>query len=133
MTRKLHHVSIKAAVYSPDRSKILVIHAPLDDKYKSHDWGLPGGHLDDGETIDHAIERELMEECGITVPELKKTNFFAHSNGKIVLAYTGVAKTDELDSQQDNLEGFPEWLTRQEFERIEIEPGYRKLVLDNWV
>ena len=76
MPHTLHKVTVKAAVYSPDRSKVLVIHMEHEDEWKSHDWGLPGGHLDEGETIDHAIARELMEECGIAVAGLTKTDFF---------------------------------------------------------
>lgn len=34
-------------------------------------WGLPGGFVDHGESADAAIRRELMEETGIELAELK--------------------------------------------------------------
>lgn len=126
----MHHlfkVVTKAAVYSHDKSKILVIHM---DRISG--WGLPGGHIEENEDMDDAMRRELFEECGVEPESLKKVGFFYHSNGKIVLAYTGTLKSDDIVSKQDNLEGIPKWLTREEFESITIEPNYRKLVLDNW-
>ena len=127
----MHHlfkVVTKAAVYSHDKSRVLVIH--MD---RINGWGLPGGHIEEDEDMDDAMRRELFEECGVELEALKKVDFFYHSNGKIVLAYTGVLKNDDIISKQDNLEGIPKWLSREEFESIIIEPNYRKLVLDNWM
>lgn len=127
----MHHlfkVVTKAAIYSHDKSKVLVIH--MD---RVNGWGLPGGHIEENEEMDNVMRRELFEECGVEPKYLKKVDFFYHSNGKIVLAYVGTLKSDEIISKQDNLEGIPKWLTREDFEKIEIEPNYRKLVLDNWI
>jgi 8-oxo-dGTP pyrophosphatase MutT (NUDIX family) len=126
----MHHlfkVVTKAAIFSQDKSKVLVIHIN-----RNKDYGLPGGHIEENEAIDDAMRRELFEECGVEAKSLKKVGFFYHSNGKIVLAYVGTLKSDEIASKQDNLEGTPKWLTREEFANIDIEPNYSKLVLDNW-
>ncbi|MFZ2544610.1 MAG: NUDIX hydrolase [Candidatus Saccharimonadales bacterium] len=124
----LFKVVTKAAIYSRDKSKVLVIDINFDN-----DWGLPGGHIEENEEIEEAMRRELYEECGVEAESLKKVNFFYHSNGKVVLAYVGTLKSDDIISKQDNLEGIPKWLSREEFESIAIEPNYRKLVLDNWI
>ena len=125
--RTLFPVSTKAAIYSKDASHILVIYI---NKNKS--WGLPGGHIEAGETPDQAIKRELMEECGLTIPHLQRRDFFLHSEGKITLAYTGVAPSHTLQSTQHNCEGIPTWVTRAEFATLTIEPHYKELVLAAW-
>ncbi|PID32976.1 hypothetical protein CR969_03230 [Candidatus Saccharibacteria bacterium] len=127
----MHHqfpVSTKAALFNIDKSKVLLIG---DDKGKDN-WGLPGGHMQSGETPDQAIRRELFEECSVKPKDLRQCGFFMHRRGKIVLAYTGTVKDETVCSSQDEPEGQPKWLTKEQFDEIDIYPGYRQVVLDNW-
>jgi len=48
--KTLFKVSTKAAIFNQDKSKVLVIH--MD---KINDYGLPGGHIDEGEDIEQAL------------------------------------------------------------------------------
>lgn len=49
---------------------------------KEHFFVFPGGHVEDGETIEGAIVREAMEETSVTVKITKKlyTHFYNSSN-----------------------------------------------------
>lgn len=125
--RQTFPVSVKAAIYDTSGERVLVIHMDRRDAY-----GLPGGHIDEGEALDDAMRRELMEECGIAPDYLSHEDFFIHSEGKIVLAYTGRVRDDTLASQQNNLEGIPKWLTRSEFIATNVEQCYRDFVIQQW-
>lgn len=126
--RKTFRVATKAVIYDSHKTKVLVIHMDQNDEY-----GLPGGHIEENETIDESIARELYEECGIENIFLRKVDFFTHADGKIVLAYIGIYnKPESIVSKQDNLEGIPVWLSKDEFQSINIESNYKKLVLQNW-
>ncbi|NCX94599.1 MAG: NUDIX domain-containing protein, partial [Gammaproteobacteria bacterium] len=53
-------------------------------------WALPGGHLESGESIEHGVFRELLEETQLAVSEgelragLKMVREFAHPNRSTV-------------------------------------------------
>ena len=125
--KQLFKVSTKIALFDQSKEHVLTIHMSLSD-----DWGLPGGHIDEGETPIDAITRELLEECGVKIDTIQRKDFFMHSNGKLVLAFTGTVTNTAIKSQQNDLEGVPKWLTHTEFETIRIEPNYRDFVLSNW-
>lgn len=125
--KRLFKVTTKIALFDKSKEHILVIHLSWNN-----DWGLPGGHIEDSETPIDAMKRELIEECGIVPDIINQNSFFIHSSGKLVLAYVGATTDTTLKSEQNESEGVPKWLTRSEFEAINIEPGYRDLVLSNW-
>ena len=86
MDRDLHPVSAKIAIYTPDRTKVLLT------EYVPGKYGLPGGHLDAGEAPEEALIRELHEELSISLTPAKITrrDFWRHNNSKIVLGFTAI-------------------------------------------
>ena len=55
-----------------NKGKILLIRNSYGHKL----WTFPGGGIDRGETMERAIEREVMEEVGIKVNDLKRIGEF---------------------------------------------------------
>ena len=60
-------VSAAAVVVNPE-GKVLVLHHVLRP---NTGWGLPGGFIDAGEQPHEAIARELMEEAGIEITDVR--------------------------------------------------------------
>lgn len=54
-------------------------------------WGLPKGHLEDGETPDRAALREVEEETGlgdlVLGPELQTIDWFFRARGRLIHKY----------------------------------------------
>jgi 8-oxo-dGTP diphosphatase len=48
-------------------------------------WGMVGGHVEDGESFDEAVHRELLEETGLSLPkgslQVWVAEQFSYSNG----------------------------------------------------
>jgi 8-oxo-dGTP diphosphatase len=40
-------------------------------------WDVPGGHIEDGESLEDALQRELMEECGAQLISAKPFAYLA--------------------------------------------------------
>ncbi|AUI85295.1 7,8-dihydro-8-oxoguanine-triphosphatase [Vibrio azureus] len=64
--KRIHIVA--AIILNSDKSQIFITKRP-DDKHKGGFWEFPGGKVEQDETIEQAMNRELEEEIGITVTE----------------------------------------------------------------
>ncbi len=53
-----------AALIRDDRGRVLVVHRTYS---REEPWALPGGWLESGESIEHSLRRELLEETGLNV------------------------------------------------------------------
>lgn len=67
MTRLIH---VAAAVIEDTQGRIFIAKRP-DDKHQGGLWEFPGGKVEDGETAEQALVRELEEEIGIGVTNCK--------------------------------------------------------------
>ncbi|WP_274883554.1 8-oxo-dGTP diphosphatase MutT [Vibrio harveyi] len=64
--KRIHIVA--AIIFNQDKSQIFITKRP-DDKHKGGFWEFPGGKVEQGESVEQAMIRELEEEIGITVTE----------------------------------------------------------------
>ncbi|HLR02678.1 MAG TPA: NUDIX hydrolase [Virgibacillus sp.] len=65
----------------------------LLQKRHNGNWGLPGGLMDLGESFEDVAKREVLEETGLVVKNLKLLNVYSGSN-----YYLKVSNGDELYS-----------------------------------
>lgn len=58
--------TVSAVIFNPE-GKILLC--------RSHKWNneyvIPGGHIEPGERMEDALKREIMEECGLEIFDIK--------------------------------------------------------------
>lgn len=79
------------------------------------DWAIPGGFINEHESLEHAVTRELQEETGIHINYLEQLYTFGkpHRDPRkhiISIAYFGIVKTSEfqrLRAETDAIEA--EW------------------------
>jgi mutator protein MutT len=70
-------VTARALLVNPQGELLIVRRSQSDDRHPGT-WDIPGGQVEDGETVEAALAREVIEEAGITIrqPHL----LFATSN-----------------------------------------------------
>ena len=64
------HIEVVAAIIQRDGKYLAVQRGPAKLDYISHKWEFPGGKVEEGESAEQAIIRELNEEVGILSTEL---------------------------------------------------------------
>lgn len=131
--KETEHVVLKRTMYTDNNEnsahwdwiarknsqKAVVIACLLDDKLvvikefrvpiEGYEYGLPAGLIDEGETVEDAVRRELEEETGLTVTEIMDISPAVLSsvgltNEEIHIAYvkaTGVPNKEKLEASED--------------------------------
>jgi mutator protein MutT len=92
-------------------------------------WEFPGGKAHDGETLDQALRREIMEELNTAIVDT--TEIFRAS-------HTYPDRTIELHFFRGTLAGDPEpalgqelrWISRDEFSTLDFPPADADLLVE---
>ena len=72
------HIVSAAAVVLNDQNEILLIRGP------KRGWEMPGGQVEEGESLKNAAIRETKEESGIDIEIIKFCGIFQNVTGSIV-------------------------------------------------
>ena len=119
-------IDVVAAVIKKD-NKYLIAQRNRNKHFAFY-WEFPGGKVDNGETFEIALQREINEELSIGIKIYKKissqihkddkinvkVNYFLceHSTGKIIL------------SEHEDLK----WVTKKELSSYRMAPGDSKII-----
>ena len=130
MAKNYEAITCKVAFYIPDGSKVLVVEYANNEGY-----GLPGGHLENGEEPIKACIREVQEELGLVLSTTRLTlkHSWRHTNGKIILGYVSSLFEDALMDVKDVNEIVAiRWVDIEKIKDGSVPVGtYRQFILDN--
>ncbi|HPY83454.1 NUDIX domain-containing protein [Ruminococcus sp. XPD3002] len=87
---------VKGIVFSPDMKKILLLQRSSFEDTGAYCWEPPGGKIEENESPEEAVLREIQEESGISidnVDELLDVSLFKH-NGHTLLSIGYLCHSD---------------------------------------
>ena len=116
-------VAVKALLF--DQDKFLLVKRSDKARGEHHYWELPGGRMEFGETPENALQRELMEETGLSANilcPLQTWSFFREEETQIV-GITFLCKAEsnkvQLSSEHDDFA----WVRFEEIPQYNIVPS----------
>lgn len=71
--RTIHRTIVSALVFSKDGKLLMGMKDPKDGGVYADCWHIPGGGVDEGETQEQALRREMLEEVGIDIENCRVT------------------------------------------------------------
>ena len=116
-------------VFLNDREEILLFLRDNDPEIPYPNmWDVPGGHVEDGETPEECIVREMKEEMDL---ELQDFKLFSVREFRDRIEYTYSAKAHFAIDEIDLREGQRlQWFTRSQVRQTELACGFNQILED---
>jgi len=114
-------------VFLNEREEILLFLRDDDPKIPYPNmWDVPGGHVEDGETPEECIVREMKEEMDL---ELQDFKLFSVREFRDRIEYTYSADAHFAIDEIDLREGQRlQWFTRSQVRRTELAYGFNQIL-----
>jgi len=123
------NVSIKAVVYRADGT-VLALRRTKTAPTRPLQWDLPGGILDYGEDTMAGIIREIKEEAGLDIKDVKILDVISAFDDKdefwVTIGYSAHTTSDTvlLSYEHDRFQ----WVSPTEFGKLRASPRNKKFV-----
>jgi 8-oxo-dGTP diphosphatase len=122
-----HIVSVSGFITN-EKGEVLLIRT----HERKDTWEMPGGQVENQETLEEAVRREIKEETGLNVKLYGITGIYHNTTMNIVnIVFRGKAEDEEFSFQKDEvLEGKFVLLTKDNIEEFITYPQLKNRVLD---
>jgi len=118
------------------QGKLLLVRKSMDDPHQPGRWELPGGRMQNGETPDEALIREVYEEVGLEVSPGRPLAVWSWRLGNqpdsptvVAVARLCEAGGDEVDMSRhgpgDFIDGY-RWVPKDEVLDLDLIPNSRE-------
>jgi len=122
-------VSQKAIIFN-EKGKFLALYRTETASDSPNTWDLPGGFLDFGEDPIKDMIREIKEEAGLDVKDLKLFDVESHIDDKgdfwITIGYTAKALSDKVKLSFEHNDY--KWVSAEEFLKLKSSPKLIRFV-----
>ena len=134
-------VAVFRLAESPDDSdpyELLVVKRASHEEAFPDNWELPGGHVESRETVKECVERETLEETGLTVDrvlgEFDELRWVSKSKGRTNVQYNYVVTVHEPMDVIVNPEEHSEhmWIKETEVDGLLMTPAMNKVLHDSF-
>ena len=123
------NVATKAIILNK-ADKILTVYRSATDDRRPLTWDLPGGIVEIGEDLGDSLRREIKEEAGIEVGNLKLHDVIGRYNKRqeywITIAYIARAKSEKVVLSFEHAEY--KWVTKAEFLKLNASDRQKEFV-----
>jgi 8-oxo-dGTP diphosphatase len=123
----LKHLQIAVGIIRNSRQEIFITRRAVD-AHMAGFWEFPGGKIEQGETPEFALKRELLEETGIVVQKAVLLNVLEHTfTDRIVTLIFYMVEA--WDGEPFGREGQPmRWVRQSELLAEEFPPANAKII-----
>lgn len=90
----------KGIVWNSNINRILIVQRSNTDSVGANTWENIGGNLEEGETLEEGLSREISEEVGITDIVIRKVAYITLVNGDspyLIIAYLCETKSEVVN------------------------------------
>lgn len=117
MSKQDIKLAVDAVVFgytSKEGLKVLLIKRKIEPFI--NEWALPGGLVENNESLEHAAERELKEETGVSINYLEQLYTFGSPkrdprNRAVSVAYFGLVKPSAFELKADTDAADAQWFS----------------------
>ena len=108
MGKPTYHIAAVSGLITGPDEKVLMVLSP------KRGWELPGGLVDEGETLRQALNREVLEESGVSIRAGALTCI--HHNlkppARMIYGFLGSWESGDLTTSEESIE--TAWVSRDE-------------------